>query len=66
MPYNLSIVEQIELWQKRKGKSTEDMASLLGVSPQNYLRRKRLNSFSSAEIEKIAKYLEFTIEFVSK
>ena len=66
MPYKLSIVEQIEIWQKRKGKTTEDMASLLGISPQNYLRRKRLNSFSSAEIEKIAEDLGFAIEFNAK
>ena len=66
MPYNLSIVEQIDLWQKRQGKTTDEMASLLGVSPQNYLRRKRLNSFSSAELEKIADFLGFTIEFQKK
>ena len=63
MPYKLSIIEQLELWQKRKGASTEDMAKVIGVTPQNYLRRKRLNSFTSAELEKIAEFLGFVIEF---
>lgn len=66
MPYNLTIVEQIDLWQKRKGVPTEKLASLLGVTPQNYLRRKRQNSFTSSELEKIAEFLGFTIEFVAK
>ena len=66
MPYKLTIVEQIDLWQKRKGVPTEEMASILGVTPQNYLRRKRQNSFSSSELEKIADYLGFSIEFIAK
>lgn len=64
MAYKLSIVEQIEILQKRKSVSNDELAKLLHVTPQNILRRKRLNSFSSSELELIAEHLGFSIEFI--
>ena len=63
MSYNLSIVEQIEYWQNKNGVTTEALAALLNVSYQSFMRRKRLNSFTSAELEKIAEYFNLTIDF---
>ena len=57
MDLNLTIIEQIKIWQNRKGATTEELAAVIGVSSQNYSRRQRLNSFSSEELEKIAEYL---------
>ena len=65
MQVKLTIPEQIMILQKRKGMTSEDMAAILGVTAQNYLRRLRLNSFSSAELEKIAEVFECNIQFSS-
>ena len=65
MSTKLSIVEQIDVWQKRKKVSNQEMAVLLGITSQNYIRRKRLNSFTSAELEIIADHLGLSIEFAS-
>lgn len=65
MDVKLTIPEQIIILQKRRGISREEMASALGISLQGYSRRLRGNSFSSAELEKIADILGCTIEFRS-
>ena len=63
MDVKLTISEQIIILQKRRGLSREDMAAALGISLQGYSRRLRGNSFSSAELERVAEVLECTIEF---
>ena len=66
MSTKLTIVEQLDIWQKRMKVSNNEMASILGVTSQNYLRRKRLNSFTSAELELIVDRLGLVIEFAPK
>lgn len=65
MQVKLTIPEQIMILQKRKNMSSDDMAAILGVAKQNYLRRLRLNNFTSAELEKIAEVFECSIQFSS-
>lgn len=66
MAINLTIVEQIKILQDRNNVSTKTMAEIIGVTPQNYSRRIRLNSFSSEELEKIADFFQYSIELIPK
>ena len=66
MTIDLTIVEQIKILQKRNNITSEKMAEVIGVTSQNYLRRLRLNSFTSEEIEKIAVFFNCSVELLPK